>query len=463
VADRYLLESGAPDGYLLEDGTGVFLMEVQGPFQTCQVDSIGGRDSRRYQLGAVDFIPNLLLTTLAISAVLRPPFFAQKQDLSDPSLHVQAQVVVNRLPLSAGAVASPFLPHLSEAPDRLRLLPADTSRGTPKTLYEDVSFAPAQSEFQTIPFPRRLGPDTSYRNTAILSQPAATPFVPEDFSNIQWVRWLPLDTSRGTPTPLYNPSPFWGAPQVSPPVFPRTLPDTSMGSFQGLFIQPAPPFTGYVPPPVPAPERILPDTSLGTPAPLTARPFVPFEDVFLPLPRTVVDTSTGSPLALLTTPPVKPFANETYNVARPPFNVVDTSKGTPLPLLTAPVFPPFYQTDFPAPIEYRFLSWKVIDPQIYPEFIPPPLPPVVRVEIDGGVPRKHKSAKQEREEFLDEVIGEVLAPAKPAPALPEPLKPVLEARPVVAPKPGPLSVPPILEPPDDTDEIIAALIALGLF
>jgi hypothetical protein len=28
MADRYLLESGAPDGYLLEDGTGVLILEV---------------------------------------------------------------------------------------------------------------------------------------------------------------------------------------------------------------------------------------------------------------------------------------------------------------------------------------------------------------------------------------------------------------------------------------------------
>lgn len=27
MADRYLLESGAPDGYLLEDGSGVLLLE----------------------------------------------------------------------------------------------------------------------------------------------------------------------------------------------------------------------------------------------------------------------------------------------------------------------------------------------------------------------------------------------------------------------------------------------------
>lgn len=29
MADRYLLESGAPDGYLLEDGSGVLLLEQQ--------------------------------------------------------------------------------------------------------------------------------------------------------------------------------------------------------------------------------------------------------------------------------------------------------------------------------------------------------------------------------------------------------------------------------------------------
>ena len=28
MADRYLLESGAPDGYLLEDGTGVLILDV---------------------------------------------------------------------------------------------------------------------------------------------------------------------------------------------------------------------------------------------------------------------------------------------------------------------------------------------------------------------------------------------------------------------------------------------------
>ena len=30
MADRYLLESGTPDGYLLEDGSGVLILEVAG-------------------------------------------------------------------------------------------------------------------------------------------------------------------------------------------------------------------------------------------------------------------------------------------------------------------------------------------------------------------------------------------------------------------------------------------------
>jgi len=31
MADRYLLESGSPDGYLLEDGSGVLILEAAGP------------------------------------------------------------------------------------------------------------------------------------------------------------------------------------------------------------------------------------------------------------------------------------------------------------------------------------------------------------------------------------------------------------------------------------------------
>jgi hypothetical protein len=40
MADRYLLESGAPDGYLLEDGTGVLLLEVVAADVNAQQDIV---------------------------------------------------------------------------------------------------------------------------------------------------------------------------------------------------------------------------------------------------------------------------------------------------------------------------------------------------------------------------------------------------------------------------------------
>ena len=39
MSDRYLLESGAPDGYLLEDGSGVLLDETQATAAAAEVAS----------------------------------------------------------------------------------------------------------------------------------------------------------------------------------------------------------------------------------------------------------------------------------------------------------------------------------------------------------------------------------------------------------------------------------------
>jgi len=45
MADRYLLESGAPDGYLLEDGTGVLLLDIPPPGPTIDATSTSGWDT----------------------------------------------------------------------------------------------------------------------------------------------------------------------------------------------------------------------------------------------------------------------------------------------------------------------------------------------------------------------------------------------------------------------------------
>ena len=74
MADRYLLESGSPDGYLLEDSTGVLLLEgtaAASPF----FSSLGvqpGITKTKYS-NSLNVVANLLLTTLAVAAVSNIP------------------------------------------------------------------------------------------------------------------------------------------------------------------------------------------------------------------------------------------------------------------------------------------------------------------------------------------------------------------------------------------------------
>lgn len=83
MADRYLLESGAPDGYLLEDGSGVLLLEDQPPFTYEEGFSDTGPvpHPARFRLNPL-LVPNLLLTTLAVVATTdqpRNPLFANQR------------------------------------------------------------------------------------------------------------------------------------------------------------------------------------------------------------------------------------------------------------------------------------------------------------------------------------------------------------------------------------------------
>lgn len=78
MADRYLLESGAPDGYLLEDGTGVLLLEDATALPGTG-SNIVAAEPRRYtpprQTGACDFYVNLAVLVVASTAIARAPVF----------------------------------------------------------------------------------------------------------------------------------------------------------------------------------------------------------------------------------------------------------------------------------------------------------------------------------------------------------------------------------------------------
>jgi hypothetical protein len=69
VADRYLLESGAPDGYLLEDASGVLLLEAAAtPVSDAGRNETSNLVQTPHIQGGYSTVQNLLLTTLAVFA-----------------------------------------------------------------------------------------------------------------------------------------------------------------------------------------------------------------------------------------------------------------------------------------------------------------------------------------------------------------------------------------------------------
>lgn len=71
---RYTLETGIPDGYRLEDDSGVYILEQDGPFEPAQGDDPTPRAAwRRAQTGGITVGANLLVTTLAVAVMLRAP------------------------------------------------------------------------------------------------------------------------------------------------------------------------------------------------------------------------------------------------------------------------------------------------------------------------------------------------------------------------------------------------------
>jgi hypothetical protein len=145
------------------------------------------------------------------------------------------------------------------------------------------------------------------------------------------------------------------------------------------------------------------------------------------------------------------------------------------PTQTQPwVQPPFFdqlrqQTPFT-----QFFSSPQADPtQIAPwvgtptaALLPSVIPPVVRTEIDGGVPRKKtKSPRQELRELLEEP-QEVLVEVQPAPELPPTLQPIAKVIAVPQYHPPieaiPITIPPTESGEDKNFHEVALLVALGL-
>jgi len=112
MADRYLLESSSVDGYLLEDGTGVYLLEggAAGPINAA-ISNLENPVRRKAQAGQLTLGANLLTTTLAVAVayIARDPLFIKRPP---PGIVQPPQVSanLNLTTLAPAPVQAPFKP-----------------------------------------------------------------------------------------------------------------------------------------------------------------------------------------------------------------------------------------------------------------------------------------------------------------------------------------------------------------
>lgn len=501
MADRYLLESGAPDGYLLEDGTGVYLLEAgQGPFQN--LNSVNTPEPRR-QSGVMTVTQSLLLTTLAVVAStdqVRAPLYAKNQ----PKPQAVASAFPNLLTstLSGGVVTPQPQPGpASVATPAYRWFNDDTSQGSPLTLVAVVVQPKPQPQPSQVTLPRyqwqngdtsqtsirfrgldpiasampeTLAPqrfphsitDTSFRNFAALNVTPPPPVVPTVYLSVN-LRNVNADTSKSTGRTLLDvvAPPFVNPPQYTPDRI-RTVSDTSTALAKSLYGDATIPVQNLQHTP-PDRVRAVTDTSQGknlalqdapVPPPLVNAPQYQVDRL-----RPVADTSAGTAKTLTqdAQPPV--FNAPQFRVYQQP-PVTDTSEGLNLALANFIPPPPFVQSDWPAPVEFKRFYEPSQNSTQPPDTIPPqpPAPTVVIDTHDGGRKKKHKRESELVEE--KRLAGERLRAQLTALVDPKPLTEVIEeaaeqAISVFKETPKPVILPALPVEDDDEEDILKLLMS----
>jgi hypothetical protein len=215
----------------------------------------------------------------------------------------------------------PFVPPPHFGPQRFPWLPADTTQDIPKTLTADA--VPPHKNPQIFA-PDRVRPvrDTSQGTGLGLRAAVVPPFVPPQHLAPLRVKWLPTDSTKGTPKPL-----------IADGVAPFSLPQR----FQ--------------------PDRVRP----------------------------VVDTSQSTGLGLrsvvIVVPPIVPPAH--FAPARLIFQPADSTRGS-AKVLSADAVPPFRQSDWPAPQEYERAQYTTRWTQNLPPDYIVTIPVLPFVSVGGG-------------------------------------------------------------------------------
>lgn len=210
MADRYLLESGAPDGYLLEDSSGVLLLENMAPFVN-SVATTFNVSTRSAPINSIIFV-NTLATVLSTTPVdtttiLRNPLFVNKrvtQDIPTPG------PVVNLLETTlaqAAPVQNPFINEILPTIQPVRNVHPNVVPNLLNTTFTDTYVAVAYPESFPIQPYKQILANTVFPNlllTTLFTNPK--PFVNQTFSAPPLTRTLLIDAIGAHPVLYSNPT-----------------------------------------------------------------------------------------------------------------------------------------------------------------------------------------------------------------------------------------------------------------
>jgi hypothetical protein len=275
-----------------------------------------------------------------VATIFRGPLFSQQKrnpELRSPSTGVNLLTST----LFVAAAALPFNNAQAftapQHPSHTLSVNADTSRGTPKTLFADA----ARPSFDAPTFapqhpPRALNQDSSKGIPKTLYADSANPVSNKPHTAPDRIR-PGTDTSKGSTQALLAPvgsPPFVPAPFVGPQTVRRNLADTSQSTPVGFFPVAGP--TPFLTPPTAAQvdssrlrearSDVQPNLSVLFPPSMIA-PGLPESWTIYRLPVTPTDTSFRA-FALFSGPPPAPFFNSPQTGLERQRPIPDTSQGT---------------------------------------------------------------------------------------------------------------------------------------
>lgn len=210
MADRYLLESGAPDGYLLEDSSGVLLLEDMPPFSN-EIIGTFNVSTRPSPINSIIFV-NTLATVLSSApvdntTVLRNPLFVNKRVTQDIPTQSPVVNLLETTLAQAAPVQNPFVNEILPTIQAVRNVQTNVVPNLLNTTFTDTYVAVAYPESFPIQPYKQILANTVFPNlllTTLFTNPR--PFVNQISSAPPLTRTLLIDAIGAHPVLYSNPT-----------------------------------------------------------------------------------------------------------------------------------------------------------------------------------------------------------------------------------------------------------------